>query len=162
MKTLVIYDSVYGNTQAIAQAIGQAIPGDVQVLRARQVDTSTLESVDLLIVGTPTHGGRPTEAVQRLLEEVGPPARKGAQVATFDTRFSWRWLRIFGFPAPKMAEALVEKGWTLVVPPEGFFVKGAKQGPLKPGEAERAATWARRIVETVTRSDIARQVRVNV
>jgi flavodoxin len=150
MKTLVVYDSVYGNTRIIAQAIGQSIPGDVQVLRARQVDTSTLESADLLIVGTPTHGGGPTEAVQRLLEEVGPPVRKGAKVATFDTRFAWRWLRIFGFPAPKMAEALVEKGWTLTVPPEGFFVKGAKQGPLKAGETERAAAWARGILESVT------------
>ena len=150
MKTLVVYDSVYGNTRIIAQAIGDAIPGDVQVLRAGQANISELGNVDLLIVGTPTHGGEPTEAVQDLLEKIGPPAREGAQVATFDTRFAWRWIRIFGFPAPKMADTLVEKGWTLAIPPEGFFVKGAKKGPLKAGEAERAAAWARGIVESVT------------
>ena len=88
MKTLVVYDSVYGNTRIIAQAIGDAIPGDVQVLRAGQVNVSEWGNVDLLIVGTPTHGGEPTEAVQDLLDKVGPPAREGAQVATFDTRFA--------------------------------------------------------------------------
>ena len=44
MRTLVIYDSVYGNTEIIARAIGDALPGEVQVLRVGQVDARELEA----------------------------------------------------------------------------------------------------------------------
>ena len=150
MKTFVVYDSVYGNTEIIARAIGDAIPGEVQVLRVSQVDVGQLESVDLLIIGSPTHGGGPSEAVQSLVERIGSPAREGAQVATFDTRLKWRWIRLFGFAAPRMAASLKEKGWRLTAAPEGFFVEAAKKGPLKPGEAERATAWAKGLVEGQT------------
>ena len=46
MKTLVVYDSVYGNTRQVAEAVGAALPGDVSVLHARDVSASTLEGVD--------------------------------------------------------------------------------------------------------------------
>jgi flavodoxin I len=150
MKTLVVYDSVYGNTEKIAQAIGDAIPGEVQVLRVGQVNTGELETIDLLIIGSPTHGALPTEAVQRLVERIEAPAREGAELATFDTRLSWRFLQRWGFAAPKMAETLKEKGWTLAGAPEGFFVKGLKKGPLKRGEIERAAAWAKGLVGSET------------
>jgi flavodoxin len=147
MKTLVVYDSVYGNTEIIARAIGDAIPGEVQVLRVGQVNAGDLKNVDLLIIGAPTHGAMPTEAVQDLVARVGPPAREGAKAATFDTRLTWKFLeRWGGFAAPKMADALVEKGWTLAGEPGGFFVKGLKKGPLKRGEAERAAAWTKELV----------------
>jgi flavodoxin I len=147
MKTLVVYDSVYGNTKTIAQAIGDAIPGEVEVLRVDQVDAGDLETADLLIIGSPTHGAFPTEPVQSLVEKIGAPAREGARAATFDTRLSWRFLeRWGGFAAPKMADTLKEMGWTLAGAPGGFIVKGLKKGPLKQGEADRAAAWARGLV----------------
>jgi flavodoxin len=149
MKTLVVYDSLYGNTEKIAKAIGDAIPGDVHVLRVGQVNAADLETIDLLFIGSPTHGALPTEAVQGLLEKIGSPAREGAKAATFDTRLTWGILRRWGgFAAPKMADTLNEKGWTLAAAPEGFFVKGLRKGPLKGGEADRAAAWAKEIVET--------------
>jgi flavodoxin I len=148
MKTLVVYDSVYGNTEIIARAVGDAIPGEVQVVRVGQVNTGDLEVVDLLVIGSPTHGALPTEAVQSLIEKIGSPAREGAKAATFDTRLTWGFLeRWGGFAAPKMADMLEENGWTLVGEPGGFFVKGLKKGPLKRGEAERAAAWAKGLVE---------------
>lgn len=144
MKTLLVYDSVYGNTEIVAQAIGDAIPGEVQVLHVGQVNAGDLETVDLLVIGSPTHGSMPTEAVQGLVERIGSPDRDGARAATFDTRLTWGFLeRWGGFAAPKMADTLVEKGWTLAGEPGGFFVKGLKKGPLKPGEADRAAAWAK-------------------
>jgi flavodoxin I len=147
MKTLVVYDSVYGNTEIIARAIGDAFPGEVQVLRVGRVNAGDWETVDLLIIGSPTHGAHPTEAVQGLIEKIGPPAREGARAATFDTRLTWGFLeRWGGFAAPKMADTLKEKGWTLVGAPGGFFVKGLRKGPLKRGEADRAAAWAKRLV----------------
>lgn len=151
MKTLVVYDSVYGNTEIIARAIGDAIPGEVQVLRVGQVDVGDLENVDLLILGAPTHGSLPSEAMQGLLSRIGSPAREGARAATFDTRLTWGFLeRWGGFAAPKMADTLVEKGWTLAGEPGGFFVRGLKKGPLKRGEAERAAAWAKGLLGSQT------------
>ena len=148
MKIVVIYDSAYGNTEAIAKAVGQAMPGEVEVRRVGQVPVAELETADLLIIGSPTHGAMPTEAVQGLMQKLGSPAHDGARAATFDTRLTWKFLeRWGGFAAPKMAEVLEEKGWMMAGAPGGFFVRGLKKGPLKKGEAERAATWARGIVQ---------------
>ena len=149
MKTLVVYDSRYGNTKTIAQAIGDAIPGEVEVLQVGEVKASELEPYDLLIVGSPTHGAMPTEAIQRLVERIGAPAREGAKAATFDTRLTWFFLeRWGGFAAPKMADTLKEKGWTLAGEPGGFLVKGLSKGPLKRGEADRAAAWAKGLAQS--------------
>jgi flavodoxin I len=146
MKIVVVYDSVYGNTEAVARAIGQALPGEAELRRVGQITASELETADLLLIGSPTHGALPTEAVQNLLEQLGAPARDGARAATFDTRLTWKFLdRWGGFAAPKMSEALTEKGWKLACAPGGFFVRGLKKGPLKRGELERANAWARGI-----------------
>jgi flavodoxin len=148
MKTLVVYDSLYGNTKAIAEAIGAALPGEVRVLPVGQASASDLQTADLLVIGSPTHGSLPTDAIQGLVDKLRPPAREGARLATFDTRLTWGFLeRWGGFAAPKMAEALKEKGWTLAAPAEGFFVKGLKKGPLKKGEADRATAWAQQLTE---------------
>ena len=144
MKTLVAFDSLYGNTEIVARAIAEALPGAVTVLRVDQVQASELAAVDLLVIGSPTHGAMPTATAQALVDRIGPPAREGAKAATFDTRLTWPFLEKWGgFAAPKMAEALEGKGWTLAGEPGGFYVKGLKKGPLKKGEAERASAWAR-------------------
>ena len=144
MKSLIVYDSVYGNTEKIARAIAEAIAafGEVGVLPAREVNPSELASIDLLIVGSPTHGGRPTPAVQGLLNKVTQPSLKGINVAAFDTRSQAKLARVFGNAAGRIAGHLKRKGGVLVVSPEGFFVTATK-GPLKEGELERAGAWAR-------------------
>jgi len=143
MKTVVVYDSLYGNTEAVARAVGAALPGDVQVVRVGQVNARDLEDVDLLVVGSPTHGALASEATRALLDKLGAPARAGARAAAFDTRFGYRIAGKWGFAASKIAEALQARGWTLVGEPAGFVIKGLKNGPLKPGEVERAAAWAK-------------------
>jgi flavodoxin len=146
MRALVVYDSVYGNTEIIAKAIGKALPGEVQVLRVGQVNLGELETFDLIVIGSPTHGALPTEAAQDLVDKMGPPPHEGARVATFDTRMTWPFLeRWGGFAAPKMADMLESEGWTLAGEPGGFFVRGLKKGPLKKGEVERASAWAQRL-----------------
>jgi len=147
MKTLVVYDSVYGNTEKIAKAIGDAITGEVEVLRVGDVNSSELKTFDLLIVGCPTHGGRPTQPMQDFLKGVPEPALKGSNIAAFDTRLPTRWVRIFGYAAGRIAGSLKKKGGTLIGSPEGFFVEGT-EGPLKEGELERVAGWAKEIVES--------------
>jgi flavodoxin len=148
MKALIVYDSVYGNTEKIARAIADGITpsGEVKVLRAGEANPSELASVDLLVVGSPVHGGRPTQAVQDFLSKMTRQSLKGVKVAAFDTRVTSKFAKIFGNAAGRMAGRLTKKGGDLVVPAEGFFVTGTK-GPLKEGELERAANWAKEILE---------------
>ncbi len=144
VKTLIVYDSVYGNTEKIAMAIAEAIASDggAKVLRASEADVAELESADLLIVGCPTHAGRPTQAMQEFLSRVAESSLEGIRAAAFDTRVQARWVKILGFAAPRIGGSLKKKGATLVAGPEGFFVTG-KEGPLKDGELERAGDWGR-------------------
>jgi len=149
MKALIVYDSVYGNTEKIARAMAEATtpPDEVKVLRAGEADPSELASTELLIVGSPTHAGRPTPAVQDLLNKVTKPALQGINVATFDTRATSKFAKIFGYAAGRIARNLKGKGGVLIASSEGFFVSGTK-GPLKEGELERAAAWAKGILES--------------
>lgn len=148
MKTLVVYDSEHGNTEKIARSIGDAITGEVKVLRVGEVSSSELETFDLLIVGSPTHGGRPTQAIQDFIKKVPVTVFEGTNVAAFDTRLSTRLVGIFGYAAGRIAGSLERKGGALIVSPEGFFVKG-REGPLKEGEVERAVGWAKEIVKSL-------------
>ena len=140
MNVLVVYDSQYGNTEKIARAIGDAIPG-VRVLHASEADPSELETVGLLIVGSPTHGGRPMGVVQIFLRKAPASAIEGVNVAAFDTRFSSGFAKIFGYAAVRIVNTLKRKGGSLVVEPEGFIVEATK-GPLKEGKLGRATSWA--------------------
>ena len=144
MKALVVYDSTYGHTAQIAQAIGEAV--GAEVVRPGEAAPAGLAESDLLIVGSPTHGGWPTEEIRDLLQ--ASPTLEGVRVAAFDTRTDTIWNRIlpFGYAAPRIARLLEGSGGTLVAPPEGFVVLGTK-GPLKEGELERAAGWAKGIAQ---------------
>ena len=148
MKTLVVYDSVHGNTEKVAKAIGDAIAGEVKVLRSGEVNETDLESLDLFIVGAPTHGGRPMPATRDFLDLIRKSDLDGTSVAAFDTRMTTKWVRIFGYAAPRIAGKLKRKGGALIGSPEGFFVDGG-EGPLSEGELERAAAWAKEIVESM-------------
>jgi flavodoxin len=145
MKTLVVYDSVYGHTKIIAQAVGDAVPGEVEVLHAGKAKASELGAYDLIFVGSPTHGARPSPDAKAFLDQIQPFALKGVKVTAFDTRMTNKLITLFGVAAPKIAKALKEKGGILVGSPAGFFVTGG-EGPLKEGEVERAAAWAKELV----------------
>ncbi len=151
MKALVVYDSVFGNTEKVAQAIGEALgAGVMKVGSARPED---LSGVGLLVVGSPTRAFSATPATKAFLAGIAGGALKGARVTAFDTRLDMNdpapgflkfLVRIFGFAAKPIARGLVGKGGSLAAAPEGFLVAGT-EGPLKPGELERAAEWGRRL-----------------
>jgi len=145
MKALIVYDSVYGNTEKIAKAISGAITGEVKVLRVGEVNPSELKTIDLFIVGSPTQGGRPTPAIKEFLSKIPANALKNVSVTSFDTRVTNILARPFGYAAGRIADSLKDKGGHLVAPPEGFIVEGTK-GPVKEGELERAANWAKEII----------------
>ncbi len=140
---MIVYDSLYGNTEKIAVAIQEGIGGEAVLLRADRAAPAALPPFDLLIVGAPTQGGRPTRPVQGFLD--GLPAMKGARVAAFDTRIPAAWVKIFGFAAGKIERALKDKGGVPAAKAEGFYVNGTK-GPLKDGETERARVWAKGLI----------------
>jgi flavodoxin I len=151
MKTAVVYDSVFGNTEKIARAIGAATGAGV--FRVGDARKETLAGVEMLFVGSPTRAFRPTPAIQKFVKGLPAGGLKGVKVAGFDTRIALEdanskilnfMVSIFGYAAKPIADGLVKKGGELVLPPEGFFVK-ASEGPLKDGELERAADWAKKI-----------------
>jgi flavodoxin I len=156
LKSLVIYDSKFGNTEKIAKAIaGAIIPlGEVKALRVGEANPSELASIDFLIVGSPTHAGRATRATKEFLKKIPANALKNVRVTSFDTRFSAKdkgvgtriLLRVLGYAAGRITNSLEGKGGYLAAEPEGFIVKDS-EGPLKQGELERAANWAKGIVE---------------
>lgn len=148
MKIVVIYDSTYGNTEKIAKAIAETLSpsGNVDVMRAAGANPEMIKGSNLIIIGAPTNGGRPTPAVQELLARMNVSLIQGVKVAAFDTRLTSKLVGIFGYAAGKIGDSLKKSGGNLVAPPEGFFVKGTK-GPLKEGELERAASWAKSIVK---------------
>jgi flavodoxin len=138
MKTLIIYESTHGNTQKVAQAMGDAIGARVALVS--DINPAELKSFDLILIGSPTHGGFPSEGIHNLLKI--PLIFQDARVAVFDTRTK---TTIFGYAAPKMAKNIQKNAAHLLAPPEGFFVLGTK-GPLLEGELERAVIWAEGIV----------------
>ncbi len=154
MKTWIVYDSAYGNTEKIAKAMALAItPADgLEILHVGEANPRNVASLDLLIVGSPTQGGRPTPAIQEFLSNIPANALQNIEVTSFDTRFAAQeqgfglriLMRFIGYAAERIAQRLQEKGGHLATPPAGFIVQG-KEGPLKEEELARAAGWASRI-----------------
>lgn len=153
MKALIIYDSYFGNTEQIAKAIGSTLnlQGSTEVVRIGELKPGQIKGTDLLIVGSPTRAFKPTDAIRVFLKNVSAEDLKGVKVAAFDTRISVEdtkssvlrvFVKIFGYAAKPIADGLKQKGGNLTLPPEGFIVKDT-EGPLKEGELERAADWAK-------------------
>jgi flavodoxin len=149
MNALVVYDSQYGNTERIAQVIADTL-GEFGEARAVGLDPgqgTELEGMSMFIVGCPTQGWKPTPTIQSFLEELSSEELRSLAVACFDTRFRLPRL-MTGSAARVIARTLQEKGVSLLVEPESFFVKGT-QGPLRDGELDRAAALARMLIKEV-------------
>jgi flavodoxin len=149
MNTLVLYDSRHGNTERLATMIANILRpfGQAEAVRVDTESTIRLAGVDLLILGSPTQGWRPTPAMQSLLAKIPAEQLHGVAIACFDTRFQKsRWLT--GSAAAALARQLHKRGVMLLAPPESFFVQGA-EGPLTSGEMERAVVWARMLLNRV-------------
>ena len=146
MKALIVFDSVHGNTEAIARAIaGAGGKAGIRMVRAGQAKNGDLAGLDLLVVGSPTLGGRPTPAVQAFLDRIPAGALAKVRVAAFDTRMTMWVAKLFGWAADRIETGLEAKGGLPAAKPAGFIV-GGRQGPLKAGERERAAAWAKGFV----------------
>jgi flavodoxin len=160
MNAMVVYDSFFGNTEQIARAIANALGGPEEdgIRRVGDVKRQQLTGLDLLIVGSPTRGARPSPAISAFLKGIPRDGLRGVSVAAFDTRVTEEeiasgpgilrlFVKLLGYAANPIADQLVKRGGALLVSPEGFFVHG-REGPLQDGELERAAKWAKTLVNT--------------
>lgn len=157
LKVFIVYDSVFGNTAKIAEALidGIGIQGEAKIIKAPEAVAPDLENIDLLMVGSPTHGGTFTEPVKNFLNGIPKNSLQGMKAAAFDTGFSRDTqgafikiiIDIFGFAAPKIAEELGAKG-AVVIAAETFRVLDT-EGPLENGEIDRARKWAGELISKI-------------
>ena len=154
MNALVIYDSVFGNTERIARAIAAALGEGTAAQNVSAVTPADLTGIEVLFVGSPTRSFKPTPAITAFLSSLPTDALKGVRSAAFDTRIPLESIKnpIFrlivktgGYADKTIAKALTAKGATLAIPSAGFIVLES-EGPLKEGERDRAAAWARSIL----------------
>jgi flavodoxin len=144
MKALIVYGSVYGNTGKIARAIADGLgeKGEARLARAGKENTD-IQGIDILVVGSPTQGGRPVPPVQEFLKALPDNSLKNIKVASFDTRMrkggSGAFAKLFGYAAGRIESELKKRGGT-VIASEGFGVTG-REGPLEEGETDRARKW---------------------
>jgi hypothetical protein len=171
MKALVVYESMFGNTAEIGEAIGGSLRAhgmEVTSGAIAEVEPSRLAEIDLLVVGAPTHAHGMSRAGTRKAavndkrypasrpSDPGPgmrdwldtvPSGGGRLAAAFDTRFDKpAWLT--GSAAKGIAHRLGACGYRLAAPQESFFV--TNENRLEPGQIERATSWGAALAELVS------------
>ncbi len=139
MKTIVIFDSNFGNTKQIADAIAEVFR--TLPKRVNEVSEKDLEEADLIIAGSPINGWRPSDNMKEFLQKLKPEQLKKSKAAAFDTRVK---IFISGNAAKRISKALEEAGAKIISSPKGFHVTGY-EGPLVDGEIERAKKWAKNL-----------------
>jgi len=165
MKALVIYESMFGNTETIARAVAEGLRETFDVTVA---DVSTMPrafEMDLLVVGGPTHAfgmSRPSTREQAAQQgtvrpravDVGireyldcSPTLTGLAAAAFDTKVDKPFLP--GSAAHRAQRQLRRLGCHIVLPAQSFLV-GGTAGPLKVDEHERAREWGTALAAAVT------------
>ena len=156
MNVVIVYESAWGNTQAVAEVVAAGLVAatgiDVTVVDVGVAPPAATIVADLLVVGAPTHafglsrpqtredaarrGGHPgAVGLREWLESAGGLP---GPVAAFDTHV--RHPNLPGAASRKAARLLRRHGATLLAEPESFSVDGY-EGPLLPGELDRAQAW---------------------
>jgi flavodoxin len=165
MKALVVYESLWGNTEEVARAVadGLAVAAEVRVVEVRDAPTAVADDVDLVVAGGPTHAFSMTRANTRAdalrqgaTHEPGlvglrewlaelPTGHGTTPIATFDTRVG-KVRHLPGSAARSAARAARRHGFRAAAPPHSFYVEDTP-GPLLEGEIDRARTWGRELAE---------------
>jgi len=172
MKAVVVYESMYGNTHLIADAIAAGLgDGDVRVVSVADATAEALEGAQLVVVGGPTHVhgmSRPStraaavEAAKKPESDLevepdaeGPGLREwfdrvdglpGA-AAAFDTRMDAP-AAFTGRASKGIAKQLRRHGCAVLVEPESFLV--TKETHLEPDEEARARRWGETVRAAMT------------
>lgn len=156
MKILFVCDSLYGNTQKIAETIQDELVEfhTINLINISKFSEEQLKQYDALFIGAPTHAFRAKQETIDLLESLEPKTIKNYPVLSFDTRIElstiknrlWRWMvNKAGYASPYINKQLKSKGANVLTKPKGFLVMD-KEGPIKPGEIEKAKLWAKELI----------------
>jgi len=162
MRTVIVYESMYGNTRSVAEAIGQGLHEiDTVVVTVAGADAVVIGGADLIVVGGPTHAfglSRPQTRAQAvdnahhagstltvepgaggdgIREWLESADLDGALTASFDTRV--RAAGLIGHASTKISRILRSRGCRMICDPQSFFV--TKQNILLDGELDRAREW---------------------
>jgi hypothetical protein len=158
MHALVVYESMWGNTEEVARAVARGMRERVEVVEVTEVGQAPAQvtGVDLLVVGGPTHAfsmSRPTTRADAVKQGASPgheergirewladlPTSDLVAVATFDTRVE-KVRRLPGSAAKRAAKEVRKLHLGHVVDRESFYVHDT-DGPLLDGELARAEEW---------------------
>ena len=171
MRVLVVYESMYGNTHAVATdiAAGLSAAHEVTLVPVTRASRVLVAGTDLIVAGAPTHRhGMPSIVSRRMAAETarepdsgltmdpdadGPGLRawleglnaEGVLAAAFDTRLSGL-PALTGRASRPIARVLTRRGCRVLLAPESFLVDG--QNALLDGEAARACSWGTLVGET--------------
>ncbi len=164
MKAVVVYESLWGNTAAVARAVAEGIGSQTQALSTADATLEALAGVDLIVAGAPVLGFKlPSELMRASIaanpgrapappDLSHPPMRAwlevlpagGGRAAAFETRVPGPW----GSAAPAIAKGLTKAGYEPLGKPRSFVVTG-KFGPLREGELDRARLWGTELAEAM-------------
>jgi hypothetical protein len=154
MRALVVYESMWGNTRQVAEAVAAGL--GARAVEVHEAPVGEFYGLDLLVVGGPTHAfsmsrsstrhdaverGAAEGAEDRGIREwlAGLPEHLAVPVATFDTR-STKVRHLPGSAAKGAAKALERHHHGRVVDRRSFYVEDIG-GPVAEGELARAAAW---------------------
>ena len=156
MKAIIVYESHWGNTAAIARAIAEGIGPEARALSTAEATGEVIAGADLIVAGAPLLGfSLPTEMMLKGMAanagkdptppDLSHPAMRtwldalpkgSGRVAAFETRIWWSP----GSASKAILKRLEGLGYRPAARPERFIVTG-KYGPLRDGELERAKAW---------------------
>jgi flavodoxin len=163
MRGFVVYESLFGNTARIAQAITDGMKKHFDVDLHGVAEGVRPEGADLLVVGGPTHAfsmsrpatrqdavsqgatADPTIGLREWLEDL--PEGDDTAFAAFDTRVDMV-RRLPGSAAKAAAKAARKRGYQQITRPESFYVQDVS-GPLLDGEVQRAERWGTQLAESL-------------
>ena len=144
MKGVVIYDSAYGNTKEVAEAISKGLKEsgtEVDTFYVKDVKKLKAEDYDFLVLGSPTKWGTMSFATKHFLGRIKNKEWANKPFAAFDTQNPENIERGETCASEKIAEKLMEKQMTQLLPVFKSIVLGWK-GPMQEGEIERAKKYA--------------------
>ena len=147
MKGIVVFDTSYGNTRTVAEAISETLKEsglDVDTFYVKDVKKLSARDYDFLILGSPTKFGTMSFTVKRFIGKVKGKEWMNKPFAAFDTENPENIERKEGSAAEKIAKKLTEKQMNQLMPVLKAVVLGWK-GPLQEGEIERAKDYAREL-----------------
>jgi flavodoxin len=137
-RTLVVYDSVFGNTEKLARALAQGLEdggADAECVRVDMVKFDELKGSDFLVVAGPVHGWNVSKPIRAFLERLkSVEGLSGKKAFSFDTKMSRSMLA--GDAGGKVERKLKSLGFMIVKAHASAVVKG-RQGPLEEGAEER-------------------------